>query len=68
MLDSPVAPLFDVNVGGTDRNRDNVTVSIAGRERKDLGNIHGFSYLAIHLILLLNFTLLLIIYIIIYLT
>lgn len=62
MLDSPVAPLFDVNVGSTDRNRDNVTVSIAGRERKDLDNIHGFSYLTIHLILLLNFTLLLLIF------
>lgn len=36
MFDSFVAPLFDVNVGSTNRNCDNVAVSIAGRGNKEL--------------------------------
>lgn len=42
MFDSSVAPLFDVNVSSGNRNCDNVTISIAGRENKELNldNVH----------------------------
>lgn len=42
MSDSSVAPLFDVNVSCANGNCDNVAVSIADREKKELGldNIH----------------------------
>lgn len=45
MFDSSVAPLFDVNVSCANRNCDNVAVSIADREKKELGldNIHTLS-------------------------
>lgn len=44
MFDSSMAPLFDVNVSSANRNCDNVAVSIAGGESKelDLDNIHIF--------------------------
>lgn len=36
MFDSSEAPLFDVNISSTNRNCDNVTVSIAVRGNKEL--------------------------------
>lgn len=47
MFDSSLAPLFDVNISGANGNCDNVTVSITGREKKelDLEHVLGFVFL-----------------------